>query len=77
MLFRSLYVPFGMVLPYVFPFYLVLSVLEDFGYLPRLAVLMDNLMYHVGLHGFAVISIILGLGCNVPGALSTDRKSVV
>ncbi len=67
----GLYVPFGMVLPYVFPFYLVLSVLEDFGYLPRLAVLMDNLMHHVGLHGFAVISIILGLGCNVPGALST------
>ncbi len=65
------YVPFGMVLPYVFSFYLILSFLEDFGYLPRLAVLTDNLMHRLGLHGFAVISIILGLGCNVPGALST------
>ncbi|MGA1876464.1 MAG: FeoB small GTPase domain-containing protein, partial [bacterium] len=67
----GLYVPLGMVLPYVFSFYLVLSFLEDFGYLPRLAVLTDNLMHRLGLHGFAIISIILGLGCNVPGALST------
>ena len=67
----GLYVPFGMVLPYIFAFYLVLSILEDVGYLPRLAVLSDTVMHRVGLHGFAVITIILGLGCNVPGALST------
>lgn len=67
----GLYVPLSMVFPYVFSFYLVLSCLEDFGYLPRLAVLTDNLMHRIGLHGFAIISIILGLGCNVPGALST------
>ena len=65
------YVPVVMVLPYVFSFYLILGVLEDVGYLPRLAVLMDNIMHRLGLHGAAIIPMILGLGCNVPGALST------
>ncbi len=67
----GLYVPFAMVLPYVFAFYLVLSFLEDCGYLPRLAVLVDSLMHRIGLHGLAIVSFLLGLGCNVPGALST------
>lgn len=67
----GLFVPFGAVLPYVFAFYLVLSFLEDFGYLPRLAVLVDNLMHRLGVHGYAIIPLMLGLGCNVPGALST------
>ncbi len=67
----GLYVPLGMVLPYIFSFYLVLGLWEDFGYLPRFAVLMDNLMHHIGLHGYATIPMILGLGCNVPGALAT------
>jgi ferrous iron transport protein B len=67
----GLYVPFAMVLPYVFAFYLVLSFVEDTGYLPRLAVLLDGLMHRVGLHGMGVIPILLGLGCNVPGALAT------
>jgi ferrous iron transport protein B len=67
----GLFVPVAMVLPYIFSFYLVLGLLEDFGYLPRLAVLVDNLMHHLGLHGYAIIPFILGLGCNVPGALAT------
>lgn len=67
----GLFVPFGAVLPYVFAFYLVLSFLEDSGYLPRLAVLVDNIMHKLGLHGMAVIPMMLGLGCNVPAALST------
>jgi len=67
----GLYVPLGMVLPYIFSFYLVLGLWEDFGYLPRFAVVMDNLMHRLGLHGYAIIPMILGLGCNVPGALST------
>lgn len=67
----GLYVPLGMVLPYILSFYLVLGLWEDFGYLPRFAVMMDNLMHRIGLHGFAVIPMILGLGCNVPGALAT------
>ncbi|MDD5503795.1 MAG: ferrous iron transporter B [Candidatus Omnitrophica bacterium] len=67
----GLYVPIAMVLPYIFSFYLILGILEDFGYLPRLAVLTDNFMHHLGLHGYAIIPFILGLGCNVPGALAT------
>jgi len=66
----GLQVPFGAVLPYVLSFYLVLSVLEDTGYLPRLAVLMDGIMHHLGLHGMGVIPVLLGFGCNVPGALA-------
>ncbi len=67
----GIYVPFAAVLPYVFAFYLVLGFLEDSGYLPRLAVLVDNVMHKLGLHGSAIVSMLLGLGCNVPGALST------
>jgi len=67
----GLYVPFGMVLPYVVSFYLVLGVLEDVGYLPRLAVLMDTVMHRLGLHGYAIIPTLLGLGCNVPAILAT------
>ena len=66
----GLQVPLGAVLPYVFAFYLVLSFLEDTGYLPRLAVLVDNVMHRLGLHGMGIIPMLLGLGCNVPGALS-------
>ncbi len=66
----GLYVPVAMVLPYVFSFYFVLGLLEDLGYLPRLAVLADTLFHRIGLHGYAVVPMILGLGCNVPGALS-------
>jgi len=65
------YVEFAMVLPYVISFYIVLTILEDAGYLPRLAILLDNLMHQLGLHGFAIIPVLLGFGCNVPGILST------
>jgi ferrous iron transport protein B len=67
----GLYVPFAMVLPYVVSFYFMLGILEDSGYLPRLAVLMDNVMHRLGLHGYAIIPTLLGLGCNVPAVLST------
>jgi ferrous iron transport protein B len=67
----GLFVPIAMVLPYIFAFYLVLSFLEDSGYLPRLSILVDTLMHKVGLHGLAIIPMMLGVGCNVPGALST------
>ncbi|MFC1951388.1 FeoB small GTPase domain-containing protein [Chloroflexota bacterium] len=67
----GLYIPFGIVLPYVFAFYLVLGFLEDFGYLPRVAVLMDTIMHRIGVHGFAIIPTLLGFGCNVPGILAT------
>jgi len=67
----AFYVEFAMVLPYIIAFYLVLGILEDSGYLPRLAVLMDTIMHRVGLHGFAIIPTLLAMGCNVPGILAT------
>lgn len=66
----GLFVPFAAVLPYILSFYLVLGVLEDSGYLPRLATQVDNLMHRLGLHGYAIVPMILGLGCNVPGAMA-------
>jgi len=67
----GLYIPLAAVLPYIVAFYFVLGILEDIGYLPRLAVLMDTIMHRLGLHGFAIIPTILGFGCNVPGIMAT------
>jgi len=67
----GLYIPLAVVLPYIISFYLALGILEDVGYLPRLAVLMDTVMHRLGLHGYAIIPTILGLGCNVPGIMAT------
>jgi len=71
MLSTGLFVPIAMILPYITAFYFVLSFLEDSGYLPRLGILVDNLMHKLGIHGLAIIPMLLGIGCNVPGALST------
>lgn len=57
------------VLPYIVPFYLILSLLEDSGYLPRAAFLLDNPMHKLGLHGKAAICLLLGYGCNVPACV--------
>ncbi len=67
----GLFVPLAAVLPYIISFYLILGILEDVGFLPRFAVLVDTIMHRVGLHGFASIAMFLGLGCNVPGILAT------
>ncbi|MFP3945838.1 MAG: FeoB small GTPase domain-containing protein [Archaeoglobaceae archaeon] len=67
----GIFVPFGAVLPYIIAFYFGLSLLEDSGYLPRLATLVDNVFHKLGIHGYGIISVFLGMGCNVPGALST------
>ncbi|RME87890.1 MAG: ferrous iron transporter B [Anaerolineae bacterium] len=61
----------AIVLPYLVPFLLGLGLLEDIGYLPRVAFLMDALMHRIGLHGKAVVPFILGYGCNVPAVMST------
>jgi len=63
--------PFTLVLPYVLSFYFVLALLEDSGYLPRLAILLDGLLGKIGLRGSHVISLLLGYGCAIPGILST------
>ena len=70
------------VLPYIAPFYLVLSVLEDSGYLARIAFLMDSAMHAIGLHGKGFIPIMLGFGCNVPAVLGakimeTERERLI
>lgn len=66
----GLYIPFVTVLPYIVSFYAVLSLLEDIGYLPRLAVMLDSSMHKVGLHGYGTIPLMLGLGCKVPAILA-------
>ena len=58
-------------LPYLVPFLLGLGLLEDIGYLPRIAFLMDGLMHRLGLHGKAIVPFILGYGCNVPAVMAT------
>ncbi|MCW1296935.1 MAG: ferrous iron transport protein B [Candidatus Parvarchaeota archaeon] len=58
-------------IPYIFTYYLVISILEDIGYLPRMAYLMDKLMHRIGLHGKSIIPMFLGFGCNVPAILAT------
>ena len=67
----GLYIPFVTVLPYIVSFYFVLGLLEDIGYLPRLAVLLDSSMHRLGLHGYGTIPLMLGLGCKVPAIMAT------
>jgi len=67
----GLFVPFGVVLPAIFIFYLMITLLEDAGYMPRLAVLVDTVLHKIGLHGFAIVPSILALGCNVPAVTAT------
>ena len=62
---------FGLLLPLVIAFYFVLSLLEDSGYLPRIAVLTDRLMSAIGLNGRAIIPLILGFGCITMATLTT------
>ncbi len=66
----GIFIVFGIVLPFLVLFYLGLGFLEDCGYLPRLSVMTDRVMHRLGLHGFAIIPMILGLGCNVPAIIS-------
>ncbi|MCW3999874.1 MAG: ferrous iron transport protein B [Candidatus Bathyarchaeota archaeon] len=55
-----------LIIPFVIPFYLLLAAVEDSGVLTRVAFMMDSAMHKMGLHGKALIPIILGYGCNVP-----------
>lgn len=62
---------FGLLLPLVLGFYFIMSIMEDSGYLPRLATLIDRIMNMVGLNGRAVIPMILGFGCVTMATIST------
>lgn len=55
-----------LIIPFVIPFYLLLAIVEDSGILTRVAFMLDSAMHKIGLHGKALIPIILGYGCNVP-----------
>jgi len=55
-----------LIIPFVIPFYLLLAFIEDSGLLTRVAFMMDSAMHKIGLHGKALIPIILGYGCSVP-----------
>lgn len=55
-----------LVIPFVIPFYVMLSLIENSGILTRVAFMMDTAMHKIGLHGKALIPMILGYGCNVP-----------
>ena len=61
----------GVILPLVLAFYALLGLLEDSGYLPRIAALADRSLMSMGLNGRAVIPLILGLGCITMGTLTT------
>jgi len=67
----GLYVAIGVVLPAVFAFYIILTILEDTGYMPRLVTLIDTVFHKIGLHGFAAVPMLLSLGCNIPGVEAT------
>lgn len=60
-----------LIIPFVVPFYLMLSLIENSGILTRVAFMMDSAMHKIGLHGKALIPLILGYGCSVPAIDST------
>jgi ferrous iron transport protein B len=61
----------ALLLPLVTAFYLLLALLEDSGYLPRLATLLDRWFLHMGLNGRAIIPLVLGFGCVTMATLTT------
>lgn len=72
----------AIILPIVTTFFLVFSIIEDTGYLPRLAMLVDRLFKKIGLSGRAVIPMTLGFGCDtmatmVSRTLETKRERVI
>jgi ferrous iron transport protein B len=58
-------------LPILAIFFLLLGMLEDSGYLARVALLLDRFMHAVGLHGKSALPLTLGLGCNVVSVVGT------
>ena len=61
----------GLAIPYILPLYFLTFLLENWGYLARISFLMDSLMHKAGVHGKAIIPLILGFGCNVPACLAS------
>jgi ferrous iron transport protein B len=66
-------------LPNILILFLLISFMEDSGYMARAVFIMDKLMHKIGLHGKSFIPLIMGFGCNVPAIMATrtieDRNS--
>jgi len=72
----------AIILPIVGTFFIAFSIIEDSGYLPRLAMLIDRVFKKIGLNGRAVIPMVLGFGCDtmatiVTRTLETRRERVL
>ena len=65
----------GIAFPFVFVFYVLISILEGSGYMTRAAFLADQAMHRIGMHGQALIPMILGFGCNVPALMAIRALS--
>ncbi len=61
----------GLLLPLIVGFYMLMAILEDSGYLPRIAALVDRTLVSLGLNGKAIIPIILGFGCVTMATMTT------
>jgi ferrous iron transport protein B len=59
-----------LIIPYVIPFYFFLALIEHSGFLTRFSLMLDRGMHKMGLHGKAIIPLVLGFGCTVPACLS-------
>ncbi len=58
-------------IPYILVFFIFLAVLEDVGYLPRIAMLLDRQAHLIGVHGQSLIPLLFGYGCSVPAIMAT------
>jgi len=58
-------------LPNIVILFFFISIMEDTGYMARVAFVMDKLMHRLGLHGKSFIPLIIGFGCNVPAIMAT------
>ncbi len=72
----------AIILPIIGTFFLVFAIIEDSGYLPRLALLIDRVFKRIGLNGRAVIPMVLGFGCDtmatvVTRTLETRRERLI
>ncbi|MEE9399569.1 MAG: ferrous iron transporter B [Dehalococcoidales bacterium] len=64
----------AIIFPIVTTFFIVFSIIEDSGYLPRLAMLIDRVFKIIGLSGRAVIPIVLGFGCDTMATIVTRTQ---
>lgn len=59
-----------LLIPYLLVLFLLMTLLEDSGYMSRAAFVMDRFMHRIGLHGKSFIPLVLGFGCNVPAIMA-------